>query len=134
MTKFLLLKHYAEIEGVPPIHTWTPEEITQHIRFMGTLSEELQASGEWVGGDGLAERATVVSSDGMSAPVISDGPFAESKEMLAGYMMIDVESEERAIEVAAKLSAAPGPGGRPIAERIEVRQVMDSAPMDQWGL
>lgn len=134
MTKFLLLKHYAEIEGVPPIHTWTPAEITQHIRFMGTLSAELQASGEWVGGDGLVERATIVSSDGTSAPVISDGPFAESKEMLAGYMMIDVETEERALEVAAKLSAAPGPGGKPIRERIEVRQVMDTAPMDQWGV
>lgn len=126
MTKFLLLKHYAEVEGVPPIHTWTPAEITEHIRFMGRLSDELQASGEWVAGDGLAESAKVVSSDGVSPPVISDGPFAESKEMLAGYMMIDAESEERALEVAAKLSSAPGPAGKPIRERIEVRQVMDA--------
>lgn len=130
MTKFLLIKHYAEIEGVPPIHSWSPAEITEHIRFMGRLSEQLQASGEWVGGEGLAERAKVVASDGVSPPVISDGPFAESKEMLAGYMMIDVESEERALEVAATLSAAPGPGGRPIAERIEVRQVMDDFSVD----
>lgn len=130
MTKFLLIKHYAAIEGVPPIHTWTPEEISTHIRFMHTMSEELQANGEWVTGDGLAERATVVQSDGVNPPVVSDGPFAESKEMLAGYMMIDVESEQRALDVAAQLSAAPGPGGKPIAERIEVRQVMDNAGME----
>lgn len=127
MTKFLLLKHYAEIEGVPPIHTWTPAEIRTHIQFMQQLSDELQASGEWVGGNGLVEQATVVASDGVSPPAISDGPFAESKELLAGYMMIDVDSKERAHEVAAKLSAAPGPGGRPIREPIEVRQVMDAS-------
>lgn len=127
MTKFLLLKHYAEIEGVPPIHTWRPAEITAHIQFMQQLSDELQAGGEWVGGQGLAERAKVVTADGVNPPMISDGPFAESKELLAGYMMIDVDSEERALEVAAKLSTAPGPGGRPIREPIEVRQVMDAS-------
>lgn len=130
MTKFMLLKHYAEIEGVPPIHTWTPEEIETHLRFMGTLSDELQATGEWVDGQGLSPRATVVAHTGHGDPVISDGPFAESKELLAGYMTVDVESEARALEIAAKLSAAPGPGGKPIREPIEVREVLDAPPTD----
>lgn len=129
MTKFLLLKHYAPIDDVPPIHTWTPEEITAHIQFMRDLGGQLQAAGEWVTGDGLAERATVVRADGLNPPVVSDGPFAESKELLAGYMMIDVASEQRAHEVAATLSAAPGPGGKPLREPIEVREVTAAPPV-----
>lgn len=126
MTKYLLLKHYAEIEGVPPIHTWKPEEITAHMEFMGTLANELRETGEWVLGQGLTDQAKVVTFAGHGDPVISDGPFAESKEMLAGYMMVEVESEQRALEIAAKLSAAPGPEGKPISERIEVREIMEA--------
>jgi hypothetical protein len=66
----------------------------------------------------------VVTADGTSAPVVTDGPFLEAKEFLAGYRTIDVESLDRALEIAARASAAPGPGGRPIVQRIEVRQVL----------
>ncbi|SLJ55184.1 DGPFAETKE family protein [Mycobacteroides abscessus subsp. abscessus] len=59
--------------------------------------------------------------------MVTDGPFPETKEFLAGYLIVDVDGPERAVEIAAKASAAPGPGGRPIGERIEVRPVM-SAP------
>lgn len=59
--------------------------------------------------------------------MITDGPFAESKELLAGYWLVDVESEERAIEIAARTSAAPGPGGKPMAKEIYVRPVMDKS-------
>ena len=69
-----------------------------------------------------------MSFDGVGAPVITDGPFPEMTELLAGYQMIDVESEDRALEVAAKLSAAPGRGGVPIRQPIEVRQVMGPLP------
>jgi hypothetical protein len=69
-----------------------------------------------------------VSVDGGGAPVVTDGPFPEYKELLAGYQMVDVESEARAIEIAAKVSAAPGPGGAPIRQRIEVREVMGRLP------
>jgi hypothetical protein len=58
--------------------------------------------------------------------VVTDGPYAESKEILAGYELIDVESEERALEIAAELSTVPGPGGVPTEQPIEVRRVMDS--------
>ena len=66
-------------------------------------------------------------SDGVTAPVITDGPYPESKELLAGYRLVDVESAGRAIEIAAQASAAPGPAGVPIQQPIEVRQVL-SAP------
>jgi hypothetical protein len=71
-----------------------------------------------------------VVSDGVGAPVVTDGPFPESKELLAGYRMIDVESPERALEIAAQSSAAPGPGGKPIKQPIEVREVMGAPSFD----
>ena len=63
-----------------------------------------------------------------AAPVTTDGPFPETKELAAGWFMIDVESEARAHEVAAYVSCAPGKGGQPIYEWIEVRPVMSDAP------
>ena len=62
--------------------------------------------------------------------MVTDGPYAEAKEVLAGYQLVDVESEARAIEIAARVSAAPGPGGVPLRQRIEVRQVMVAQPGD----
>jgi hypothetical protein len=107
---------------------WTPEEAKAHIDFQIALNQELIERGELVDAQGLTgpELAKFVVSDGTSPPVITDGPFPESKELLAGYRMIDVDSIERAIEIAAQASAAPSPSG-PIRQPIEVRQVM-SAP------
>ena len=72
--------------------------------------------------------AHVVTSDGIDPPVVTDGPFAEFKEWVAGYEIVDVESEARAIEIAARLSAVPGPGGRAIEQPIQVRRIMDDSP------
>jgi hypothetical protein len=69
-----------------------------------------------------------VKDDGVGAPVVTDGPFPESKELLAGYWLVDVESEQRAINIAARTSAAPGPGGKPVAKEIQVRPVMHRPP------
>ncbi len=125
--KYMLLMHYAPIEGVPPIHTWAPEEVRAHVAHMMDIHRELTERGEFVDGQGLTgpEAVKIVTSDGATAPVVTDGPFPESKEFLAGYWLVDVDSEERAIEIAAKTSAAPGPGGRPVRQQIEVRRVMD---------
>jgi hypothetical protein len=125
--KFMLLQAYGGVsEGVPPMSEWTPAEIEAHIQYQKDLNAELQERGELVDAQALTapELAKFVVSDGAAAPVITDGPFPESKELLAGYRMIDVESAERAIEIAAKGSAAPGPGGVPIEQSIEVREVM----------
>ena len=124
--RFMLLQNYAPIEGVEPISRWTPEEIQAHIDFQLTMDAELSERGELVDAQALAgpEVAKFVISDGSGAPIVTDGPFPEYKELLAGYRMIDVESVERAIEIAAQASAAPGPKGLPIKQPIEVREVM----------
>ena len=129
--KFMLLQDYGGVlEDVPPMTEWTPEEINAHIAYQKDINAELAERGEFVEAQGLTapELAKFVVWDESGSPVVTDGPFPESKELLAGYRLIDVESVERAIEIAAKGSAAPGPGGRPIRQRIEVREVM-SAPL-----
>ena len=127
--RFMLLQNYGPVESAcPPMTEWTPDEVRAHIRFQQVLNEELAERGELVDAQGLAgpELAKFVVSDGASAPVVTDGPFPESKELLAGYRLVDVDSLERAIEIAAQASAAPSPKG-PIRQPIEVRQVL-SAP------
>ena len=125
--RFMLLQNYGEVEsGCQPMSEWTPADIRAHIEFQHALNRELLQSGELVDAQGLAgpELAKFVVWDGATAPVITDGPFPESKELLAGYRLVDVDTAERAIEIAAKASAAPGPDGAPIRQPIEVRQVM----------
>jgi hypothetical protein len=128
--RFMLLQNYGEVGShCPPMTEWTPGDIKAHIDFQQALNKELAERGELVDAQGLSgpERAKFVVSDGTTKPVITDGPFPESKELLAGYRMVDVETLERAIEIAAQASAAPGPNGVPVRQAIEVRQVM-SAP------
>ena len=94
--QYMILMGY-KVDGVPPITTWDPEDVTRHIEFQNALGRELSEAGELVGGNGLAgpEDAKIVVSDGTGAPAVTDGPFPESKEFLAGYWMVDVESEAR---------------------------------------
>jgi hypothetical protein len=128
--RFMLLQNYGPVESdSPPMTAWSPEDIKAHIEFQQALNAELAELGELVDAQGLAgpELARFVVSDGMSAPVITDGPYPESKELLAGYRLVDVETAGRAIEIAARASAAPGPGGVPIRQPIEVREAL-SAP------
>ena len=112
--RFMLLQNYGEVESdCPPMTEWTPADIKAHIDFQQVLNQALTESGELVDAQGLAgpDQAKFVVSDGTGAPVITDGPYPEAKELLAGYRMIDVETLERAIEIAAQASAAPGPTG-----------------------
>jgi hypothetical protein len=128
--RFMLLQNYGEVESdCAPMNEWSPEDIRAHIAFQQALNAELAELGELVDAQGLAgpEQAKFVVSDGTSAPVITDGPYPEAKELLAGYRLVDVESAERAIEIAARASAAPGQNGVPIRQPIEVREVL-SAP------
>ena len=130
--KYLLLKHYR---GGPPQHTpygpmetWTPEEIDAHISYMVDFAEKLKETGEYVGEQALAAEGTFVRHDGEGRPPVTDGPFAETKDLIAGFMIIDVDSYERALELAGELSAAPGPGGGPIHEWLELRPVFSAPP------
>ena len=126
--RFMLLQAYGGVElpGCTPMYEWDPKDVQAHIQFQHTLNAELLESGELVDAQGLAgpDVAKVVISDGVNPPRVIDGPYPESKELLAGYRMVDVDSLERALEIAARSSAAPGPGGVPIQQQIEVRQVM----------
>ena len=128
--RFMLMQNYGPVESeCPPMTEWSPADIRAHIEFQHALNRELLERGELVDAQGLAgpEQARRVVSSGTGAPVITDGPFPESKELLAGYRLVDVETAARAIDIAAQASAAPGPGGMPVRQPIEVRQVL-SAP------
>src|SRR4051794_4287349 len=115
----------------PSLDTWSPEEVQAHMQHMHRLNEELLASGERVDAQGLAgpQTARIVRANGGS-PLVTDGPFPETKEFLAGYLIVDCAEEGRAAQGAAQLSAAPGPGGAPLNMPIEVRPVMSAPPAD----
>ena len=128
--RFMLLQNYGEVEShCEPMTQWAPEDVKAHIDFQHELNAELVDKGELVDGQGLAgpELAKFVVWDGVGTPVVTDGPYAESKELLAGYRLVDVDGVERALEIAARASAAPGPRGAPVMQPIEVRAVL-SAP------
>lgn len=131
MAKYLLLKHYRG--GLPagndiPMDRWTPAEVEAHIGYMHDFATRLEATGEFVDGQALSPEGMWVRSDGPGRPPVTDGPFAETKDLIAGWMVIDVDSEERAIELAGELSAAPGAGGEPIHEWLEVRPFLTAPP------
>ena len=123
--KYLLLKHYrggpTPVKGQPMIDQWSPEEVDAHVTYMRDFAARLVESGEFVGEMALAPEGTFVRSDGQGRPPVTDGPFAETKDLIAGWTVIDVDTYERALELAAELSAAPGAGGRPVEEWLEVR-------------
>jgi len=124
--RFMLMQNYGGVESdCAPMYEWTPAEIQTHIAFQQSLNQRLEELGELIDAQGLAgpDEARFVVSDG-TTPLVTDGPFAESKELLAGYRLVEVDSPERAVAIAAEMSAAPGQGGKPIRQRIEVRQIM----------
>ncbi len=130
MTRYLLVVNFEGGVVDTPMEEWKPEEIAAHLDYYKALHKQLVSSGELVESEVLAgpDVAKIVTSDGVIAPVVTDGPFQEFKEWLAGYQIVDVESEARAIEIAAKISAVPGPGGVATQQPIQVRQVMERAP------
>jgi hypothetical protein len=131
MAKYLLLKHYrgapAAVNDVP-MDRWAPEEIDAHMAYMRDFAAKLEESGEFVDGQALAPEGAWVRSDGEGRPPVTDGPFPETKDLIAGWMVIDVDTWDRAVELAGELSAAPGAGGRPIHEWLEVRPFLGDPP------
>ncbi|HEY2433405.1 MAG TPA: YciI family protein [Vicinamibacterales bacterium] len=110
--------------------SWNPEEVHRMIRFMKDLNADLKSRGELVGAEGLEypPRPRIVRASGNGAPIVTDGPFVETKEFLTGYWVVDVPTETRAFEIAAHASSCPGPGGAPLNMPIEIRQVMPGPP------
>lgn len=132
MKYIMMMMLSKENTDFDPIGMWPKKDIEAHIAFMHGFNKELRASGEFVSAEGLAgpDQAKSVRA-GKNGEPITDGVFPESKEFLAGYWIVDVESAERAYALAARASAAPGPGGAPLNMPIEVRQVM-SGPPDEF--
>ena len=130
--KFMLMMNAPRGDGDWGVMNWAPEDLKAHIGFMTRLTEELKRAGELVAAEGLASpgQARIVRAGKGGKPEVTDGPFAESKEFLAGYWIVDVETPQQAYAIAARASAAPGPGGKPLDMAIEVREVMSAPPVE----
>ena len=127
--RYMLMMNNKADAGACSIDQWPRKDIEAHIGFMMRFAEKLTSLGELVAAEGLAgpEQAKLVRA-GQEGEVVTDGVFPESKEFLAGYWIVDVESPERAYAIAAEASGAPGIDGRPLHMAIEVRQVMTGPP------
>ena len=126
MKYILMMNTMRAGKGVP---NWPKKDLQAHIAFMRGFNQELRESGELVSAEGLSfpDQAKLVRAgkDGMP---ITDGVFPEGKEFLAGYWIVDVTTPERAYAIAARASAAPGPGGVPLNMPIEVRPIPSGPP------
>jgi len=129
--KYMMMMNTPSKTGDWGVMNWPPADLKAHIDFMKRFNGELKQEGVLVGAEGLASPAQArLVRAGQNGTPITDGVFPESKEFLAGYWIIDVETPDQAYAIAARASAAPGPGGRPLNMPIEVRQVMSGPPED----
>jgi hypothetical protein len=128
--KYILLMS-APMVGFDAYRKWSNEDVQAHMAALKKIGQDLSESHEFVTTHGLAwpDQAKLVRSGKNGAP-ITDGVFPESKEFLAGYWIVDVESPERAYEIANRISGAPGPGGEPLSMPIEVRQIVPDPPSE----
>ncbi|HUJ30087.1 MAG TPA: YciI family protein [Candidatus Acidoferrum sp.] len=126
--KYMLMMNTMKA-GPEGITAWAKQDIEAHIAYMLDLNKDLTASGEFVSAEGLTfpDQARLVRAGKDGIP-ITDGVFPESKEFLAGYWIVDAATPERAYAIAARASAAPGPGGAPLNMGIEVRPIMSLPP------
>ncbi|MGH3545012.1 MAG: YciI family protein [Mycobacteriales bacterium] len=122
--KYMLLMQCTQSQW-DSLGTWTPEDLKTMIQFMTDLDKELADSGELVTAEGLAEpsQTKIVQARRDGAPVITDGPFPETKEFLAGWWVLDCATEDRMLEIAGRISAQPGQGGKPANIPVEIRPV-----------
>ena len=124
--KYILMMHGKKADW-DTYARWSKEDLERNVAFMQSFTKELKDAGVFVDTRGLAwpQEAKLIRAGSNGEP-ITDGVFPESKEFLAGYWIIDVESPEEAYRIAARASAGPGPGGKPGNMAIEVRQVLGS--------
>ena len=124
--KFMLMMNAPRGDGDWSVAKWSPDDLKAHVRFMKDFARALTTEGALVGAEGLASpaQARIVRAGKTGAPEVTDGPFAEAKEFLAGYWIIDVENAKQAYAIAARASTAPGRRGEPLYIPIEVREVM----------
>jgi hypothetical protein len=119
-------------QGPYQMEGWSPDDVKRMMSHMDGLNAALQASGQWVSAEGLVspEHARLVTAREDGSPSVTDGPFAESKEFIAGYWIIEVKDADEAYRFAARVSSCPGPGGKPLNMPVEVRQVGEAPKTD----
>ncbi len=122
--KYMVLMN-ATPAGLASFGSMPKEDLQAHIRFMHELNDDLKARGELEIAMGLGgpHEAKLVQARKDADPIVTDGPFAEGKEFLAGFWILEVASEARIVEIAAYISSAPGKGGVPLRFPVEVRPV-----------
>lgn len=131
--KFMLMMNAPSGDGEWGVKQWTMDELKAHVGFMKRFNQDLKQEGVFVGAEGLGmpNQARIVRANPKdNSPEVTDGPFAESKEFLAGYWIVDVERPEQAYAIAARISLAPGAGGKPMHLKLEVREVMSGPPVE----
>lgn len=126
--KYMLIMNGTK-EGFAQYMSWPKKVLEANAAFMHQFTDKLKDAGELVGTYGLAAPAQARRvTAGKDGKPITDGVFPESKEFLAGFWIVDVDSAQRAYELAAEASTAPGNGGGALPDRfwIEVREVLGS--------
>lgn len=121
--KFLV---QMNVKGGPyKMQGWSPDDVTRMTDYMHALNKDLKAKGLFVVAEGLAppDQARLVTANDDGSPSVTDGPFAESKEFIAGFWIIDAADADDAYRMAARVSACPGPGGKPLNMPVEIRAV-----------
>ena len=132
MPRYLLIVDFRPGADPTPMTQWAPADVQAHLDHYRVLNDELRASGELAGVvvlDG-PDVGAVVRADGRSGTTVTEGPFTEYAEWVAGFQVVDVASYERALEIAARVSAVPGRGGVPTGQPVQVRRVQDDGPGD----
>jgi hypothetical protein len=119
-------------KGPYQMEGWAQEDVQRMVRFMHELNGDLKKAGQWVAAEGLVspDEARIVKANDDGSPSVTDGPFAESKEFIAGYWIINVKDADEAYRFAARVSSCPGPGGKPLNMPVEVRAVGEAPPTD----
>ena len=128
--KFMV--HMNVKKGPYQMEGWSPDDVKRMVGFMDELNRNLKAAGQLVTAEGLVspEQARLVTAGEDGRPSVTDGPFAETKEFIAGFWIVDVKDADEAYRFASRVSSCPGPGGKPLNMPVEVRQVGDAPPTD----
>jgi len=120
-----------EGKGSPESPAWSPEDVQAMSEYMDACMQSLRESGEYVDGQGLVAPVHTRRVHGVkdSTPVVTDSPYGETQEVLAGYNVVDCDSFDRAIEIAAQMTLCPAPAQVDTSEwYVDVRPIAEGPP------
>jgi hypothetical protein len=124
--------HMNVPKGPYQLPGWSQDDIKRMVGFMHDVNRDLKTAGQLVMAEGLVapNEARLVKANADGSPSVTDGPFAESKEFIAGFWIVEVKDADEAYRIAARISLCPGPGGKPLHMLIEARAVGGPPPTD----